>query len=369
MANRKLARMGLEDSIAQKLAGRNLYTAKDVLGRTEIELMDLLDMRADLLEEAIMCVSRATCPPCRNVSEMLEERQGIGQAPSHLPTRLDALDEALYGGLPLGAITELVGPAGLGKTQLCLMMSVFATLPEDDGGLNGSVVYIDTENKLSSQRLVEIAQTRLPEFFSGDIEIERLTKQVLVVVPQSASELLERLQGLEEVIIERRVRLVVVDSIAALARTEFGRDELAERQQLLSKQASLLKFLAETFRIPVLVTNHVMALRPGSSAATADFDFVPGKGFGASRSPREDALSTAVEETVTAALGTKWAHCVNIRLILESYAGQRFLKIGKAPMAPCLAFPYIVTSSGLQLASEAVHDEEGTGQQTTIRNE
>lgn len=36
----------------------------------------------------------------------------------HLPTRLKGLDEALCGGVPFGALTELVGPAGIGKTQV-----------------------------------------------------------------------------------------------------------------------------------------------------------------------------------------------------------------------------------------------------------
>lgn len=37
----------------------------------------------------------------------------------HLPTGLKGLDEALCGGIPFGVLTELVGPAGIGKTQVC----------------------------------------------------------------------------------------------------------------------------------------------------------------------------------------------------------------------------------------------------------
>lgn len=36
----------------------------------------------------------------------------------HLPTCLKGLDDALCGGIPSGALTELVGPAGIGKTQV-----------------------------------------------------------------------------------------------------------------------------------------------------------------------------------------------------------------------------------------------------------
>lgn len=36
----------------------------------------------------------------------------------HLPTGLKGLDDALCGGIPFGVLTELVGPAGIGKTQV-----------------------------------------------------------------------------------------------------------------------------------------------------------------------------------------------------------------------------------------------------------
>lgn len=34
---------------------------------------------------------------------------------------------------------------------------------------------------------------------------------------------------------------------------------------------------------------------------------------------------------VTAALGTKWAHAVNVRLILERYGNQRVIKVSADP--------------------------------------
>ena len=52
--------------------------------------------------------------------ELLNERVARSADLNHLPTQLDALDEALYGGLPLGTITELVGAAGVGKTQVSM---------------------------------------------------------------------------------------------------------------------------------------------------------------------------------------------------------------------------------------------------------
>lgn len=45
-----------------------------------------------------------------------ESEAGFG----HLKTHLSDIDTALLGGIPFGALTEVVGPAGFGKTQVRL---------------------------------------------------------------------------------------------------------------------------------------------------------------------------------------------------------------------------------------------------------
>jgi RAD51-like protein 1 len=50
-----------------------------------------------------------------------------------------------------------------------------------------------------------------------------------------------RLQGLEEAIIEHRIKLLVIDSIAALVLSEYGRDRIIQRQEVLGQLASVLK--------------------------------------------------------------------------------------------------------------------------------
>ena len=75
-----------------------------------------------------------------------------------------------------------------------------------------------------------------------------------------------RLQSLEETIIEREIKFIVVDSIAAIARREFDSKSIRHRQASLGKQAALLKLLAENFHIPVLVTNQVTTARSGRTS-------------------------------------------------------------------------------------------------------
>ena len=46
------------------------------------------------------------------------------------------------GGVPLGRITEICGPPGIGKTQLSIQLAVDVTIPEFFGGLGKQAVYI-----------------------------------------------------------------------------------------------------------------------------------------------------------------------------------------------------------------------------------
>ena len=61
------------------------------------------------------------------------------------------------------------------------------------------------------------------------------------------------------------IRLVIVDSVMALYRTEFtGRAELADRQQHLGKHLRALAKLAAEFNLAVVVTN-MMTADPGNA--------------------------------------------------------------------------------------------------------
>lgn len=55
----------------------------------------------------------------------MEQRVQNEYMAGHLPTRLKGLDEALGGGIPFGVLTELVGPPGIGKTQVCFLVLRF----------------------------------------------------------------------------------------------------------------------------------------------------------------------------------------------------------------------------------------------------
>lgn len=63
------------------------------------------------------------------------------------------VDQVLGGGLHLGELTELSGMPGCGKTQLAMQIAVNATLPFLFGGVQGQVIYVDTEGSFSPERV------------------------------------------------------------------------------------------------------------------------------------------------------------------------------------------------------------------------
>ncbi|MCO5570997.1 hypothetical protein L7F22_024728 [Adiantum nelumboides] len=174
MASRLISGMQLDAPLSHVLQARGVFSAKDVLCKPELELMELLDLPLSLIREAIAQISFFTCPPYRSVLTVMKERESeLGSG--RLRTHLQDIDAALLGGIPFGALTEVVGPAGFGKTQLCLMLCVITALPKEPGGLDGNVMYFDTERKFHSGRMAEMAVSRFPQYFSDDDNLRKVS--------------------------------------------------------------------------------------------------------------------------------------------------------------------------------------------------
>ncbi|XP_020964258.1 DNA repair protein RAD51 homolog 2 isoform X3 [Arachis ipaensis] len=276
--------------------------------------MEQLDVGMAEVKSAMAHISEVVCPPCQTALLLMEQRVRDERSAGHLPTRLRGLDEALCGGIPFGVVTELVGPAGIGKTQFCLKLSLLASLPENCGGLDGRVIYIDVESKFSSTRLIQIGIENFPEIFLKKGMAQEMAGRIVILRPTSLSEF-----------------------------TESEHDCGASRQQALGWHVSFIKSLAEFSRIPIVVTNQVRS-QIGDEPLTFSFQV-------RSHSIKKEDRA-AYDSHLVAALGINWAHAVTIRLVLEARSGQRFIKLAKSPISPPLAFPFNITSSGLVLLDD-----------------
>jgi len=163
------------------------------------------------------------------------------------------LNELVGGGIETQAMTEMIGEYGVGKTQLCLMLSVTAQLPKSQKGFEGNVIYMDTEGTFSPERVYNIASAM------GLNPEQTLNNIILCRVYNSDHQCLI-IDHLFKKCPEENVKLVIVDSMVSHFRGEYlGRESLAERQQLLNQNLHKLLRLAEAYNLAVVITNQVLA--------------------------------------------------------------------------------------------------------------
>ncbi|WNY22716.1 Protein RecA [Methanimicrococcus hongohii] len=191
---------------------------------------------------------------------VFERRQHIGK----IKTGCTEFDEMMGGGIESQSITEIYGEFGSGKTQVAHQLAVNVQLPEEQGGLEGSVIIIDTENTFRPDRIQQMVEGKANELgieldyeeFLKNIHVARAfnsNHQILLV--DSAMDLANELKDSG-----KPVRLMIVDSLTAHFRAEYiGRGTLADRQQKLNKHLHGLQRFANLNNSAVLVTNQVMS--------------------------------------------------------------------------------------------------------------
>ena len=180
---------------------------------------------------------------------LLERRKTVQK----LTSGTSAMDELLGGGFETQSICEVFGEFGSGKTQIGHQLAVNTILPTSQGGLNGEVFYIDTEDTFRPERIAQMAEAvgMDPQDALDRIHVARACNsahQMLLV-----DEIKRMAKSID-------VKLVIVDSLTSHFRAEFvGRGMLASRQQKLNKHLKELKQLSDVQNALVLVTNQVMS--------------------------------------------------------------------------------------------------------------
>ena len=154
---------------------------------------------------------------------------------------MDCIDQLLGGGFETGAITEIYGEAGSGKTNLCLQL---AKAVIESGK---KTIYIDSEG-LSRDRIKQIFGQRYDE----------MIKNLLIFEPYDFEE--------QEKIVNKAVNLalknediglVILDSATGHYRIELAKDlEKTERKSFVGQVTGLLR-LCRRRVMPVILTSQV----------------------------------------------------------------------------------------------------------------
>ena len=162
------------------------------------------------------------------------------------PTGCKSLDNLLDGGIEVGVITQVYGPPGSGKTQLC---HTLCTMLSPDY----SAIYIDTEGSFRPERIKEIANAR-------GLNSKQILQRILVTKALDIKELESRIEAAcSKIGSDNKIKLLIVDSIIYHYRAEYsGRSKLPGKIQRLNKSMHALLKIASSKTIAVVVTNHQM---------------------------------------------------------------------------------------------------------------
>ncbi|MDQ3868358.1 MAG: DNA repair and recombination protein RadA, partial [Thermoproteota archaeon] len=142
---------------------------------------------------------------------------------------------------------------GSGKSQICHTLCATARQPIEQGGLDGSIIYIDTEGTFRPERVEQIARAR-------GLDPSQILKSVAVCKIYNSSHLELIVKDLGKYINDFKAKMVIIDSIISLHRAEFaGRGTLADRQQRLNNMLHRLVRLTEIYNIAIVITNQVQS--------------------------------------------------------------------------------------------------------------
>ncbi len=240
---------GIGPTASDKLIIAGYKSLETIAVASPGELIEIAGLGEGTAEKAISAARDALEMGYESAAKLAEKRRLVGK----LTTGSAEIDQLIGGGIETQSITEVYGKFASGKTQWCFQTAVTVQLPKEKGGLEGCCLYIDSENSFRPERIVSIAEAQ-------GLNPEEVLEKIFVARAYNSDHQMLLAEKSEEIIKEKNIKLVIVDSLMAQFRAEFiGRGTLAVRQQKLNKHMRTLQKLAEVYNVALLVTNQVMS--------------------------------------------------------------------------------------------------------------
>jgi DNA repair protein RadA len=301
---------GIGEKTTEKLIEAGYDDLMAIAAASIGEICDTVGVGEGTAEKIIESARQAVEMGFDTADIVYEKRKQVGK----ITTGSKNLDNLLGGGVETGSITEAHGAFGSSKSQLAFQLAVNVQLPKEKGGLGGAALFIDTENTFRPERIEQMAKAL-------DLDPKKTLKSIFVARAYNSDHQILLVEKAKEIIKEKNVRLLIVDSLTSLFRTDYsGRGELAPRQQKLNRHLHELQRLSEVYNLAVYVTNQVMS--------------------------RPDVLFG----DPTAAIGGHiLAHAATFRLYLrKSREQKRVAKLIDAPSLPDSETVFKVTEEGIR---------------------
>src|SRR3989338_5781514 len=240
---------GIGPTSSEKLKGAGYNTIESIAVASPIELVEIAGLTDAIASKAINAARGSLKMGFERGDEVERRRGNIGR----ITTGSKALDSLLGNGIETQAISEFYGKFGSGKSQLAFQLAVNVQLPKEKGGLDGSALFVDTENTFRPERIRAIAKHK-------GIDPDEALKKVFVARAYNSDHQMLLIEKADEIIRQQNIKIIIVDSLTAHFRAEYlGRGLLAPRQQKLNRHMHQMQRFADLHNIAVMVTNQVMS--------------------------------------------------------------------------------------------------------------
>ena len=241
---------GVGKVTAKKLEDAGLYNVEQLTTSPVLDLQEITGMDAAAIMKLINKARKALVDSGRIARAFRTADEVEKDQVRLIDTGTECFNSLLGGGLETKALTEVYGEYGSGKTQFCYTMACRVQLPPEEGGLDGDVVWIDTENTFNASRIRQIASAM------GLDPLEALKR--IKVADATNSGMLHLIT--EELAQDLgNTRLIVIDSAIGPFRMEYiGMGALGRRQDKIKKFVRLLSGIALNHDLSVIITNQVM---------------------------------------------------------------------------------------------------------------
>ncbi len=240
---------GVGPITAGKLKAAGFDSVESIAVAPVREIVDKASLESSVAQKIVKAARETIHTDFVTAKQLWEKRKDL----KRLNIGSSNLDTLLGGGLETQAITEFVGEFGTGKSQICMTASIRTQLPEDKGGLNGKVLFIDTEGTFAAQRVYQIAQ-------AAGHDPEKILEGIIYSRVYNSDHQILSIDHAFKVCQEENIKLLIVDSVMSHFRGEYiGRESLAERQQRLNSHLHKLARIAQTLNLAVIITNQVQA--------------------------------------------------------------------------------------------------------------
>ncbi|XP_010178677.1 PREDICTED: DNA repair protein XRCC3 [Mesitornis unicolor] len=330
----------LNPKVIAALKKADIKSIKEILNLSGADLQRLMKLSSADIQCLLKTVSHTLRRnSMRTALQLYQDRDHLTSQHQKLSLGCSVLDTLLRGGVPVVGITELAGESSAGKTQMSLQLCLCVQYPYRYGGLESGAVYVCTEDVFPSKRLQQLIDHQhelRADVPAAVIQKIKFGNNIFVEHAADLDTFHKCITTRISLLLARgMVRLVVIDSIAALFRCEFGAADSVLKARYLQTFGAQLHSLSTRFRTPIMCINQVTDAVSEAEAAQCSCG--------------------AADNRVSPALGITWANQLLMRLMVSraappehSSGAVRTLRVVFAPHLPPSFCCYTVKLEGVK---------------------